>query len=200
MAFLTKQEFSERCGIQTKDLAVYIGRKKIKVKNDLIDTTISPNSAFLMKYSAKKAVKQSKSAPEERGKAIQTKVELDDSEFAELTLEKLKLQVEAERHKNQKLEQLNNKVAGNFIPVPQVEILIMHLSEAINLAWENEFEDSLNQIAIRHQLSREEITQLKKEKVRVSNASRERAIKEAKKSIRVLQAETSDKRGVGEHG
>lgn len=200
MAFLTKQEFSERCGIQTKDLAVYIGRKKIKVKNELIDTTISPNSAFLMKYSAKKAVKQTKKEPEDRGLSGQTKIELDDSEFTELTLEKLKLQVEAERHKNQKLEQANNKVAGNFIPVPQVELVIMHLSEAINLSWENEFEDVLNRIAITYGLSREEITALKKEKVKLSNVSRERAVKEAKKSIRGLQAETSDKRGVGEHG
>lgn len=197
MAKLSKSEFAEKCGMTSNALAVYIGRKKIFLnESGEIDDQDGKNKLFLQKYSQKAGIKKV-TIPEIQS---QTKIELDDSEFTELTLEKLKLQVEAQKHDNYKKEQAINKAAGNFIPVSHVELVILHLSEAINLSWENEFEDVLNRIAITHGLTREEITALKKEKVKLSNTSRERAVKEAKKSIRGLQAETSDKRGVGEHG
>lgn len=195
MAKLSKAEFAEKCGIKTKDLSVYISREKVIVNDDgELDDKEPKNSLFISKYSSK---------AEAKGKDKEDKPKTDQAdldEWAKLEREKLQEQVEKLKHENRKLKLGNEKTVGSFVQVDNVTLLMVQLSEAIHLAWENEFEAVIVDIGGRFGLSREEITTIKAAKVVLSNISRERALKDAKKMLRRLQNETSDKKGVGEHG
>lgn len=202
MAKLSKQEFADKCGMNTRSLAVYISREKVVMNNkDELDDRNPKNAVFIAKYSKKAAAKGKKPEPvngEEKKEPAADQGNLD--EWTKLEREKLQEQVEKLKHENRKLKLGNEKTVGTFIPVDHVTILAVHLSEAIHLAWENEFESVIVDIGGRFGLSREEITTIKSQKVALSNISRERALKECKKMLRRLQNETSDKKGVGEHG
>lgn len=203
MAKLSKLEFAAKCGINTREFSVYLSRGKIILMDSgEIDDTDSKNIAFATKRAAKAVLKN---RPVEQKQELNTSdghrgggPELD--EYSKLELEKLKQTVEKLKNENRKIKLNNEKTVGIFVPVDHVVLLMVQLSEAVHLAWENEFEDVIVGIAGRYGLSREEITQLKKQKIDSSNISRERAVKEAKKQLRRLQNETSDSKGVGEHG
>ncbi len=198
MAKLSKLEFSEKCGMNTRNLAVYISRDKIIVNSDGdLDDKDPKNAAFLNKYSKKAAAKGKERTEPEASNPKPTEA-LD--EWSQLEKEKLQEQVEKLKHENRKLKLTNEKTVGSFVQVDHVTLLMVQLSEAIHLAWENEFESVIVDMGGRFGLSREEITSIKSQKVALSNISRERSLKEAKKMLRRLRNETSDKKGVGEHG
>lgn len=208
MSLLTKREFAAKCGMPTKSLAVYVlNRKVVYTSDDWINDQVEPNKSFLAKY-ARKAQAKGKIAlpvyedsPATPEKKIPTTKEADQPiiSYTNLETEKLKQQIEKLKNENRKLALNNEKTLGNFIPTEHAIILITQLSEAIHLAWENELEDFIKKFAAKNQLTREEITHLKKEKINSTNISRERAVKEAKKTLKRFQNETSISRGVGEH-
>lgn len=185
MTLLSKKEFAARCGMPTKSLSVYALSRKVVYTEDQVDTEIEPNISFLEKYSRKA---EAKGNPEAK-----------QSGYSNLETEKLKQQIEKLKNENRKLSLSNEKTLGNFIPTEHADILITQLSEAIHMAWENELDDFILKFSAKNQLSRDEITVLKKEKVSSTNISRSRAVKEAKKMLRRYQDEASIKRGVGEH-
>lgn len=57
MAFLTKKEFADLCGMTTGNLSNYITRKKVFPSGDLIDDTFAANKEFLEKWSTINAAK-----------------------------------------------------------------------------------------------------------------------------------------------
>lgn len=220
MTLLSKKEFAKDCGMPTKSLAVYVLNKKVKYTDDgNIDIDIEPNKSFLAKYS-RKAEAKGKVKPKlqivKKEKVINEKIpktenknikkadedfddEIENTGYSNLETEKLKQQVEKLKNENRKLSLSNEKTLGNFIPTEHAIILVTQLSEAIHLAWENELEDFILKFAAKNRLTRDEITELKKEKIKSTNLSRERAVKEAIKMLKRFQNEASLKRGVGEH-
>lgn len=202
MALLSKSELSERFMLPTKQLAVMIKRgidnKKIMMDGDRIDDSNPLNKAWINKYTQKAIAKNGGQAPE-KPKTQNSAGEESENEYANLELIKLKEQVRELQNKNKKLELGNEKVVGNFIQVEQVKQVIIHLSEAIHLAWENEIQERDNRLAARYQLSREQIAEIRADRNGTVNMSKQRAIKEAKRMLRLFQDQTSDKRGVGEH-
>ena len=202
MALLSKSELSEKFSLPTNQLAVMIKRaltgKKIMMDGERIDDSNPLNKAWIDKY-ASKAQAKGKVKPDTSA-AASPEAEPEINEYAVLETEKLKQQVEKLRNENRKLKLSNEKTVGVFVQVDHVTLLMVQLSEAGHLAWENEFESVMVDLGGRFGLSREEITTIKAEKVKLSNLARERTLKEAKKMLRRLQNEASDKRGVGEHG
>lgn len=221
MAFLTKKEFAERIAFDTKKLAIYHGLGKVVYTDDgRLNDQIEPNKSFLETYRqkaiAKGLIREEKTLmlirpprPEEmepgyieksRKEAEAEGKEQENKEtFAELQRKKLVEQVEKLQNENRKLKLGNEKVVGNFVPVDQVKLIIIQLSEAIHLAWENETEERDNRLAAKYKLERTEITELRADRNNSINITKERAIKNAKTMLRRLQNETSDKREVGEH-
>lgn len=203
----SKPEFAKLCGIKPNVLSIYIAREKVIVTDGVIDGSDYKNAAFLQKRSGKDApltlTKQSSPFLPESPALPQVNAKPDkftDISYAFLEKEKLRMQVEELEKKNRKMDQMHEKAQGESIPTAQATLLIMQLSEAINGSWENEFEDVLNKISHKHQLSRLEIADLKKMKAIVANTAREKAVKEAMKMLRRIQVEYAEKKGVGEHG
>ena len=198
----TKKEFADLCGMQSNNFAVYVKRGKIIVENDLIDDSNQKNLAFYKKYSQKVIARGE--APAELVSPIskpsrQKPEDSNENDYAALEKEKLKEQVEKLKNENNKLKLGNEKTVGKFVAVELVKGLIVQLSEAIHLAWENELEDYILKFASQNQLTREEITILKMEKNNSVNSSKVKAILHAKAMLRDMQLEAGTKRGVGEH-
>lgn len=198
MAKLSKAEFADRCGMNTRALSVYIQRKKVSIDGDELDDQEPKNKVFLEKRAVKKGLRENKK-PESKSVDKPKADQGDLDEWSKLEREKLQEQVEKLKHENRKLKLGNEKTVGSFIPVDHANILILQMSEAIHLSWEAELGDVLSRLSSKFQLTRDEITEIKREKTVASNNSRQRSVKEAKKMLRKLQNETSDKRGVGEH-
>jgi hypothetical protein len=218
MAFLTKKEFAERCGMNTKNLAVYKKNGKVVYTDDgRLNDQIEPNKSFLETYSqkalAKKGVKELRlirpPRPEEmeegfieaeRKIAEEKDEDLKESlSYAALQKKKLEEQVEKLKNENRKLKLGNEKVVGNYVPTDQVRLILIQFGEAIHLAWENEMEERDGRLAAKYKLDREQITELRSDRNNSVNITKERALKNAKTMLRRLQNETSDKREVGEH-
>lgn len=202
MALLSRLELAEKFNVPTNQLAVMISRaskgKKILMDGDYVNDTNPMNKAWIDKYQQKAIAKGGKKT-ERREKETGSDESEENNSYALLEKEKLKEQVEKLKNENRKLKLNNEKTVGNFIPVDHANVLILQLSEAIHLSWESELHDVLSKLSSRFQLTRDEITEIKKEKTSASNSARQRSIKEAKKLLRKLQNDTSDKRGVGEH-
>lgn len=217
MALLTRREFGDKCNLPTNTLAIYVTRKKVVVgANDLIDTTDPINEKFinkrglLLQKKGKLKINQDQSeqitAPnstnsvQKDSKKPQNQGNSGLTWFQEAEKEKALLEIEKKKREIKKLDLGNEKTIGNFIKVEQVKLLILQLSDANNLAWENEYENFIIQCANVLALSREQVMELKKLKIQVSNNARERAITIATTNLRRLQKESIEKRGVGEHG
>lgn len=91
MAFHTKKDFADLCYLPTNALSVYIKRKKVIVKNDLINDSVAENAEFLKKMRAKgpssafvasdlakQIVEEQKEKPEKSRKKAPKNENLDD--------------------------------------------------------------------------------------------------------------------------
>lgn len=214
MAKLTYAEFGERCGIDEKNVYVYISRGKLNVTPDReIDDQDLKNKDFIQKYMLKakqKAIRRGESGEKMPGVVASEGVSGDGKQkpqrdpdtmlaWEKLEKQKAELQIKELEQKSIKLELQNRKSRGEFIPVDQVRFLLIQAVEGVHLAWENEFDDFLIQMSSKYGISREEMAKIKAEKVNVSNSARAKAISVAKTGLRRIQHEVSVQRGRGEH-
>lgn len=206
MAKLSKDEVAEKCGMPRKSLMVYIGRGKLTVLDSGdIDDQDQKNKAFIHKYSRKAAMKgilpqtEDEELISESLRSGQKKEPSDNNligmEAEKLALQNKKLQAEIER-----LTLANKKTTGNNLPTEHIQPVIIHLSEQIYLQCEGAIDTLITEICGRHQIARSEMVSLRQLKVDIINKAKIRGVEEAKKQIRRISREVSDKRGVGEHG
>lgn len=216
MALFYKKDFAAKAGITTSRLSSWWkAGKVIYEKNGMINDENPINQKFLVDEKTRQAKKDGPKElkltrpprPEEMEpgyieRSRKEAIDQDEDEketFVELQRKKLVEQVEKLQNENRKLKLGNEKVVGNFVPIDQVKSIIIQLSEAIHLAWENEMEERDNRLASKYKLERTEITELRTDRNNTINITKERAIRNAKTMLRRLQNETSDKREVGEH-
>ncbi len=65
MAIISKKEFADLCGMNTRALAVYIKRGKVVVDGEWIDSELPQNALLIQKRSTKKVIHDSKKPPAE---------------------------------------------------------------------------------------------------------------------------------------
>jgi hypothetical protein len=209
MAKLSKKEFAEACGLKTKDLAVYIGRKKVIVKGDVIDTGNPVNSDFLRRQQDKKQGErhdqrevtepripnEAITGPPAKGKQ---KASADESGYA-LIKKKTQIQIEKLENENELLKLRIEKQTGEAIPTDLVKSAITQLSKSVVSSFQNGAEDILVQISKVKNMNREELAGLRGKLKIIINAAVQEAVKDAKKQITNIVAEYSEKKGVGEH-
>jgi len=190
----SKKKFASLCGIETKNLSVYIGRKKVIVENDLIDDSDPANRLFIEK--CKLRVPKIKTVPA-KGKSRSVKESKNSllmSAEAKAELDLLKRQNEIDL---QKLE--IQKKRGELVPVEGIASLLIVHSESIKVAYMDGSENLLNRISQKKQLTSTERSDLGKElKVIVNNAI-DQAIAASKKTLLSVTQDYSRKRGVGQH-
>lgn len=209
MAKLSKKEVGEMCGIDPKNIAVYIGRDKLNVTDrGEIDSEDPKNKLFIEKYARKAEVKRLRKAeakeevPAVNGKPRQVvNVDTDGTLllFEKLERAKLEAQVTELEERTKKLKISNEQKQGDFIKTEHAQFLITQFSENNNTTWENVLEDFVITMAAQFNLPREKMMAIKDEKVAAVNRAREKTIAATKAAMRKFQAEVAILRGRGEH-
>jgi hypothetical protein len=216
MALLSKKEFAEGvCGITTKDLAVYIGRKQVVVTtDDLIDTTNDKNKAFAEKCLVNKEKKKGAvpAAEPPKVKKVQEAVsaavtsDSDDEEDEEgipsliASERKLKhLDTQKREEEIQILKLKKDKLRGLVIPTELVKPLLKRNNqEILNSFKALFFDDFVRKVGKRHGLTVDEIAELKRDGIATINKAMTDAKNNSVKNVDNIIDEFSEKKGKGE--
>ncbi len=213
MALLTKKEFSERCGIPTNALSVYVKRKKVQLTGELIDDTLDINKAFIVKMvakmnrgAAKKAekpivleVKEAKNITENEETTQNEPLKDGDIptyEASERLLKHLDTLKRAEEIEKLRLDL--SKKRGEVVPSELIKPVLLQHNMVITTEFKNGAEDIIRVFSKKRGLSVNEAAEMRGELIRIINDSITRATGGSKKSIEAIVNEFTEKRGVGE--
>lgn len=198
MALYNKKEFSKLCGIETKNLSVYIMRKKVVVdENELIDTTNQLNAAFILKAQAK-TVNKGQNIPEEpvvyeakviKNDSKQTQNE-DESEdvlsIAALDRKKLELDVKKKEADLEAVLIKNAKTKGEVIPFELMKPLIAQNNQSLTTAFKNAADEILSAMAKKKNFSNTEVAELNGTLVQAINSAIQKATDQSIKTLDIL--------------
>jgi hypothetical protein len=210
MALLTKQEFADRCGIETKALSVYISRKKVIVgENDLIDDRNDKNRVFLEKRQAK-AVKLDDVPPQQ----IPREETWIDPDLAEnendpydissipplLVSERLLKHLDTQKRTAEisLLRIKEEKIKGTVIPSELVQPIVLQHNQHILMEQKNSDEEMLAMFAHKYSISGEDVAYIRGEWVKRRNSAIKTATEGTIKSVEAIIKDFSEKRGAGD--
>lgn len=198
MALYNKKEFSKLCGIETKNLSVYITRKKVFVEqNDLIDTTNQINAAFILKAQAK-TVNKGSETPEESvvyeakviktpTKSTQNNEESDDVlSIAALDRKKLELDVEKKQADLEKVLLSNARAKGEVIPFQLIKPLITQNNQSLTTEFKNAADELILAFAKKKELSSTEVAEMNGTLVSVINNAIRKATELSIKNLDII--------------
>lgn len=211
MALHTKKEFADLCGIQTKDLSNYIRRGKVILSGDLIDMSITENSAFYEKRKTNAAPVSEIKLPQyppgldapdysKKKKVKYSEPTSDLSERSLFELTKLKLEKEIEE-KDQKIELLkkrNEKMDGESIPTDLVKVLVAQLSKSMTASFQIGADNFLIEISTLLGITPTQMAELRGKLVVIINKGIEKSVAEARQNIKNIAEEYATKKEVGE--
>lgn len=219
----TRREFSDLCGIEANALAVYVGRKKVILnENGEVDTALPMNLAFLEKRTGKtetppivvsepkrksrttttptpkepipirkeRALRNKHGKTDEEKEQLNTNFEMDNA-IKRLELEKKEQEVELNKLKIAKLQ-------GDVIPTELVKVVFSQHFKSVTNAFHQGADNFITEITKMLSLDREQMVKLRAELVEIINTAVTDSIEESKESLRNIQDEYSQRRGVGE--
>jgi len=194
MNLVSKKEFSILVGLPTNRLSVEISRGKIAMVGDKIDAEYPLNKEFLEKYTEKKVIIQS----------VKPNLKNVESQFAGTDLKNIDniKKVSETNRIDLDIELKKLKIAkekGQNIPTDQVKIIVAQLSKSFISKFHIACDNFLMEIGKKKDLSRAEMAEMRGALIGVINDASTTAVEEAKRSVRVLQKETMNKRGIGDH-
>lgn len=198
MALLTKKEIAELCGLETKNLSVYIMRGKVIVgKNDLIDTNVDKNKSFIEKRKGKisdvkiqtTTVIESKVSEQSEGQSY------TESERQLKYLDTIKRQKEIE-----KLDIEIQKKKGEVVPSELIKPVFLQHNQSIITEFKNATDEIIRIFSKKRSLTVEEVAEIKGETTETINNAINKATFSTIKSVESIVSEHQDKKNVGEHG
>lgn len=219
MALVSKREFAEMCGLPTKNLSVYIQRKKVKVKkkggDEFIDTNDAVNASFLESRQAN--IESSAPVVVSKAKEVVTRATVaaagvvnggagndDDEEDGELppigVSERRLRHYQAEKtERDSKLAALKiSKMQGEVVPTaPLIPIMKQHNKHLLDQC-NRTLEEMLTFLRHRYRISPEDTAWMRGEAKKWINAALVKAIESTEKSIDIIVADYTETRGRGE--
>ena len=209
----TKAEFCLEMGLESKELSVYLGRRKV-VLNDSgeIDDSDSVNYMFMQKRKEKLKKKESlgvvkknveKAKPEIPKKPQNEEFSRENTsrnELLEMDKQKSQLALEGKRNEITIQQMEIAKKRGELIPTDIVRKLIIQQSEGTKIAYIEASENLLLIFSQKKQLTAVEVSDIKKQFIDIVNTAINNSIDITKRNMGEIVKEFSQKRGVGQHG
>lgn len=209
MALLTLKEFAEKAGMATKNISVYIARKKVVVtESGLYDDANDLNRAFLQKQVAKKALKKAvlvadtaapatKVTPPPREEDVMVngiKVpSYDKMDRLKRYQEILKIQ-----HQNELFGLRKQKLTGEVLPSALLAPIIQQHNQSFTTEFKTGADEMLRLISKKKGLTNAEAAELRGQFIKIINESLHKVTERTKKEFRRIINEHSQSRGVGE--
>lgn len=200
MAVFSRTELCKEFGIKQAYLSVNIKRGNLVLDEDgKIDTSDPKNALFVEKRKAERGrdgvfvEKKQKKQVDSDSKEAEAMSLLDLKKRKDLVaILKTEEDIELAKLKKEKLQ-------GESVPVDSIKSVLLYLSEAIHVSWEQELESFLLKLGAKYSIPRDESVKIRTEFTTMSNAARKKAVDRAKKDLKKIQVENSAKREVGEH-
>jgi hypothetical protein len=207
MAFITKTEFAELCGVELNALSVYIKRNKVVVVDNLIDPENPINKVYKDKQALNKqkknpdvlAVDTQQAAPAAKNAAPAHAVELDGANGFQLNNIKTIQQIEKLKEEIEKLRIGNAKLQGEVIPTELATTATIQLAKELGTAHKNWAENFLLRIAQRYKLKNEDVAAERGEMIKCINSATDGGIETAVKNLDTIVNDYAIKRAIGEH-
>jgi hypothetical protein len=188
MARLSKKEFAERCGIETKNLAVYIGRGNVIVlDDDSIDDCDQKNRAFIQK----RQVNIVRTEP----KKIESP---QNNDYAGLDLKKTAVQVEKLEQEVRLLKIKEEKLKGVVVPSELIKPVFLQHNQSIITEVHNNSTEFCRIFSKKHTLNVNDVAEMNGELIKWFNTAINKATSLSIKSIENIVNDYSEKKGVGE--
>ncbi len=190
MALFSKKEFSDKCGIGTNVLAIYLKRKKVVLnENDLIDDKNQINAAFIIKATAKVQNKSVDPVVYEAKIVKNIQEHEDDNEnlsIAALDRKKLELDIEKKQADLEKVVLSNSRAKGEVIPFGLIKPLITQNNQSLTTEFKNAADGIILEIAKKKDLSSIEVAELNGVLVSVINNAIRKATELSIKNLDII--------------
>lgn len=170
---LTVKQVAEICGIQPKQIHVYIGRGKILQRQDKkIDISELINEEFILKHKKEvtKTVLEGNNPKSE-------KTYYSENELRRLKAEKLEEDIKLAKFRNEKIE-------GRLIPTDIIQRAIQEVIQRYKMTFVQQSEQLLRDTLNEMSASNEMITKVCSTNIQLSNEAFTRAIAETKLAIK----------------
>jgi hypothetical protein len=225
MALNKRTEFAEKCNLSPGNLSNYIARGKVILSGDYIDDSIDPNKSFLLKrqteeYTGKRDIEPVQELPPKSKKEPSKKKELQikdpvkvvppvpnvgesqkfqqKRQLFDVDLDQKMLDLETSKENLELIKLKKEKIQGVVIPTDQAKIVVIQLSKSFTVAFSNASDDILTQMSKKKGFSAEEVADLRGSFRKIINSAVNEAVDSAKKQIKNIVSEYSERRGVGE--
>jgi hypothetical protein len=202
MALMSKKEFAGKCGMKTKQLAVYIKRGKVLVDDEeMIDDNNLQNVDFYKHHSSKpkrtteiksEGVAKPKTKPVKASKKEQREQSEKTETLYDLEKEKKSLDIETNRKRNELLSMELAKKSGKLIPTSDVKALFAQHSKSITVSFGQFIEGFLSEIGKRSKLNANQIAEMRGRMIVMLNQSVDEAVDSTRKSLENLRSELSN--------
>lgn len=203
MALLTKKEFAASCACSTRELSVYIRRKKVEVGSDGLIDDRNPNNMAFCKYrqSLKPKPVGVVSAPEPRSptkveakaKPVKQRPEHEVGLF-ELDLKRKQIDLDYKRTEHQLKEIEIDKKTGKLIPTDLVRAMFTEYARSLTMEMHQMLENHLLEISKRAKMRDEDLAIMRGVLIKEINTAVDRAVTESQKNISAIVAEYSQVR------
>jgi len=202
MGLLTKKEFAEKCGIQTKVLSVYIKRGKVIVSGSgIIDDTNLVNMQFVKNQELipRKKTRVSENEPvvlSEKPQKAQKREKKNDNhtkldERFDLDTEKKKMEIEKLQRESRVAEAQHQKLMGKMLPTDPVKTLFIQTIKAYTVSFRQAAEKIIMEFAAINKMNRNDLAQMRGELISAINRAAEDGNTESKKAVNGIIREYS---------
>ena len=203
MALLTKKEFAGRAGLTTRELAVYVKRKKVMMlESGLIDDSFQMNIDFINRHASKKKHSAEARKPQAERKAEpktaeQQKKETNQTELLDLEKEQKQLSIEGKKKEVALLEQRIRKINGELIPTDLVKLTFGHVFRELAISAKQEIDKLITDISKKAKLNGNQTAELRGSMIRVINQSINNGTNNAAKNLQNIISEYSVNKTAG---
>jgi hypothetical protein len=194
MSKISKKEFADLCGMNTRKLAIYIGRGKVIADNNgYIDDKNEVNALFRAKHNG--IPKDKFIPPQEQQQIITQQTDIDqgapiisparmsllgiEREKKLADLEKINTDIRINRLKEEKLK-------GSNIPIDLVKTIIAAMSKSFIYDFKNSAEDIIRILIKSKQYSNAEAAEIRGNLSIIINNAMEKAINNTKKQVKTV--------------
>ncbi|HNP17602.1 MAG TPA: hypothetical protein PKL31_04125 [Fulvivirga sp.] len=181
MAYLTKRQFADKCGISTSELSVYISRNKVIITSQgLIDDADEFNEYFYLRRTTDNDITD------------------ESNEFLQLDYKKKSLDIQKITEEIEILKIKKDKTHSEVIPTNMIDSLIKEHSKSLSTSFEKALDRILIKISDKRTLTLKEKNCLKSEVLAETKIINNRVMQTTQKELKQIVVDFSETRGRGE--
>lgn len=206
MSNLSKKDFAKLCHMNTRKLAIYIGRSKVIVDdNGFINTKNEVNALFIAKNNTEaqeeRAPEPTQRNQEEKTEALIPTTQREPEKLSLIAIDRKRKLADLEKTQIETRISLlkEEKLKGANIPVTIARDIVAALSKSFIIEFQNETASIIRILAKTKSYSNAEIAEIRGQMSKIINNAMSKGVESTKREISKIAANYAETREVGEH-